>query len=190
MSKIRFYSISVSWLPAIAVAAWWAGFVPFPTRPESVGIQRETMRLYGAPDDEALYLTEKLVPLSAVNKPCETTFSLTPQAYASKTGEVVNPEAKDAKKTVCWPTLSGVPFFGWGSPHWLLATSQWDNTKPGGGPRTGVIQPYQLFRSYAACMWAKRRVDAEELESERWNIEHSSTHTVDTFDVSSCEAMP
>jgi hypothetical protein len=39
MKTLRYFLISFSWLPMIALAAWWAGFMPFPTRPEELGLE-------------------------------------------------------------------------------------------------------------------------------------------------------
>jgi hypothetical protein len=39
MKTLRYSLIGFAWLPILALAAWWAGFMPFPTRPVELGSQ-------------------------------------------------------------------------------------------------------------------------------------------------------
>jgi hypothetical protein len=36
MKTVTYLSVRFGWLPILALVAWWAGFMPFPTRPEEI----------------------------------------------------------------------------------------------------------------------------------------------------------
>ncbi len=38
MKALRCWLIGFIWIPVLALAGWWAGFMPFPTRPGDVGL--------------------------------------------------------------------------------------------------------------------------------------------------------
>jgi hypothetical protein len=175
--NVRSHVISVSWLPTIAVAAWWAGFMPFPTRPESVGIEQKTPHYKGIADADPLFFLQERFVTAAVadsrRKQCEDT----------RTGD---PQADENFTITCWRVSKDIPFYGLGAPGWILEYSSMSYANPNKGESIGALA---MYRSYAACMWAKKHVDAELIEGNKWSIEHDKTPPDHTY-FHSCEKAP
>src|ERR1700692_2919938 len=106
MKSVRYLIIAFAWVPIIALAAWWAGFMPFPTRPEEVGWKSQTIDgINGSLKDYHLLISANKARQMAKDSP----YGLG-QWYCDKDNE-----------NLChiYEVLEE-PFFGWLTPRWVL----------------------------------------------------------------------
>ncbi len=155
----------LGWLPIAILAAWWAGFAPFPTRPENVGIEQTSYQQRDTKYNDSVI--EHFIPASEAVRQKEQHRG---GCADTRTGD---PELDASYKLTCWRVDSDVEFYGWGTPRWILEVQPYD---PSPGARMQSITAWRLYPTYAACAWAKNRIDKEDLatriESNRWALEH------------------
>lgn len=76
------------------------------------------------------------------------------------------------------------PFFGIGSPHWILAIQTSAN----------VVTPLALYGTYAACKWTEERkskqADNDRVNYQRWATEHNQKVEEQEYESYSCVRMP
>lgn len=131
------FGISFCWLPVLAVAAWAAGFMPFPTRPEQVGWSEYSSVGLDEPRIQDLIL---MTPNKAREKAKGALFGLG-QWYC-------DPEHKLECRIY---EVVEAPFFGLLSPNWILSVS--DDTYYG--------NPIAFYGTYSACQFNKERRQKE-----------------------------
>jgi hypothetical protein len=169
MKTVGYLSIGLGWLPILGLAAWWAGFLPFPTRPEEIGLkgqsidgmktQREYRSLIGAKE--------------AKEKGKEAPYGLN-SWYCDK----------DNRDFCYLWIVSEEPFYGWATPRWVLIIQsiQYGTT------------PLALYGTYAACKWTAERTSKEtennRVNYERWATEHNQKIEHQEYESYSCVRMP
>jgi hypothetical protein len=170
MKTLRYFLISFSWLPIIALGAWWAGFMPFPTRPQELGSESHSLHGLNASD------MEHHVLISADSARAKAKDS--PYGLGSWYCE------REVKELCHIYETSEVPFFGWSSPSWVFIARN---------GRNGTIA-IAVYGTYAACKWSadrKWRAYAEErATNDRWAAEHNQKPDDRPFDIYSCVRMP
>jgi hypothetical protein len=173
--NVRSHVVSISWLPTIAVAVWWAGFMPFPTSPYEIGqVDTSLEQELGA-----VHTSYREVVSADTARRMRMPYGL-----GSWACEKDGLPAGSGCKLV---TVRSLPFYGLGKPRWLLSTF---STGAGANP---VPVALKAFRSYAACQWqverAQKEADADWVAYSRWATEHAQK--VETsYSVFTCEAAP
>ena len=176
MKTVTYLSVGFGWLPILALVAWWAGFMPFPTRPEAVYLHSFDINGAVAPDGK-----------HSVGPGYQMLIS------AAKAKEEVKSQRFGFGQWDCNPDDKlqcnlyqerHEPFFGLGSPNWILVIQ---------GMQSGV-QPLALYGTYAACKWVEERKSKEEGDSlinyQRWATEHNQKIEEREYESYSCVKMP
>jgi len=170
VKALRYYLIGFSWLPVICLAAWWAGFMPFPTRPEEVGSEASTIDGIGGSGKDYRFL---ISAAKAKDKAKGAPYGLG-QWYCDG----------DNKQFCHLYEVREEPFFGWANPSWVLTI----NTLKGGS--TSVA----LYGTYAACKWNEERkqkaADDNRVNYERWATEQHQKIESQEYEFYSCVKAP
>jgi hypothetical protein len=171
MKAVRYYVIGLIWLPVIALAAWWAGFMPFPTRPEEIGYENNTFD-GSTGSDKGFRL---LISASKAREKAKVAPYGLGQWYC-------NAENKEACHIY---EVREEPFYGLANPAWVLTASE---------PKSNGSVAVALYGTYAACMWnEERRQKAEEedrVSYDRWATEHHIEIDPSRVEYYSCDRMP
>lgn len=164
----------LGWLPIAALAAWWMGFAPFPTRPEKIGVKTTAFYPKPAASDVTWF-----VPTAEVLR-----------HLADGTGcveEQTGAAGMYVRTTTCWSIQDDIEFFGWGTPRWLM--KRYNFKAPGSSDESAS----RLYRTYAACAWAASRAgdkdSTAETEYERWAVEHNQKPEI-SYTSYSCVELP
>ena len=167
----------LGWLPIAALVAWWMGFAPFPTRPDAIYSHQEVFEGIGSVHKGPSYL--------GLISEAEAKKRLDEVKYGLNSWSCEEPPNANHCTMV---ERREEPFFGWGSPHWLLRGLSYTPGSVGIGEF-----PSRLYRSYAACAWMAERMSdkatAQEMEYERWAVEHGQKPEVAVTSYS-CVELP
>jgi len=169
VKSIRYYVIGFSWLPVIALAAWWAGFMPFPTRPAEIGA--ETNSIDGMTTGSNF--RHLISAATAKEKGKHARYGMG-SWYCEE----------DNKQFCHIYEIREEPFYGLISPSWVLKT----NTTTYG--ETAMA----LYSTYAACKWSEERnqkaSDDSRVTYERWATEQHQKVESREYELWSCERIP
>jgi hypothetical protein len=168
MKTLRYFLISFSWLPIIALAAWWAGFMPFPTRPEELG--REAHTFDGLKGPSPIKSNSLLISASnARDKAKGSPYGLG-QWYCE-------PERKEFCHLY---EIIDEPFFGLINARWVLTVN--------------AETPVALYATYAACKWTEERKQRAYVEDrvtyERWATEQHQKVEAQAYEFYICVRTP
>jgi hypothetical protein len=176
MKTVSYVSIGFGWLPILALIAWWAGFMPFPTRPEEIYLHSFDINGAVAPDGKHSVGMGFQMLISAA----KAKEGLKSQRFGFGQWDC-DPENKLQCNLY---QVREEPFFGLGSPHWILTvqTSEHGTT------------PLALYSTYAACEWIKERkskeADNDRVTYQRWATEHNQKIEEQEYESYSCEKTP
>lgn len=177
MKAVRYYLIGFSWLPVIALAAWWAGFMPFPTRPAEVGSKASTLDGIGGAGKDYRFL---ISAAEAKEKGKAAPYGLGQWYCGDDQKQGADPDPKDCHIY----EVREEPFYGWVSPSWVLTI----NSMKGGA--TAVA----LYGSYTACKWNEERKqkanDDNRVNYERWATEQHQKIESQEYKFYSCVKAP
>jgi hypothetical protein len=177
MTTLRYLLISFSWLPIITLAAWWAGFMPFPTRPAEVGLQGYTFDGIGGSGKESRSLIRAA---TAKEKGKAAPYGLGQWYCGDDQKQGADPDPKHCHIY----EVREEPFFGWVSPSWLLTV----NTTSGGAT------PVAFYGTYAACKWTeehKQKADEDNrVNYERWATEQHQKIDPQGYEFYDCVRAP
>jgi hypothetical protein len=176
MKTVGYLSIGFGWLPILALIAWWAGFMPFPTRPEEIGLH--SFDSNGAMTADGKY---------SVGQGYQILYS------AAKAKEEVKSLRFGLGQWDCDPDnklncnlyqVREEPFFGVGNPHWVLKVQTLEHG----------ATPLALYGTYAACKWTEERkskeTDNNRVSYERWATEHNQKIGQQEYESYSCVRAP
>jgi len=173
MDKFRpglYFLVTLVLLSLILLAAWWAGFAPFPTRPEEIGYEASSFTGL----DKASAESKIMINASDAREKAKTAPYGLGQWFC------------DAEiKTSChFYEVQEVPFYGLLSPSWALTIT---NMKF----HSVTVAAYT---TYAACKWNEERkskeLDAREVNYERWAVEHHQAVDTSQREFYSCGKLP
>lgn len=168
--RAGYFVIGLGWIPVIALAAWWAGFMPFPTSPGDVGIEASTMNGIGG----ASSAIQEIVSVTKVKNDLKKA-PYGPNAWFCD---------EDNKSFCHLYQISEVPFYGWITPRWILTAKSF--------PHGSV--PLATYGTYAACQWNSDRkgkaAEEQRVNYERWAIEQHQKVERTEYEFFSCVKMP
>jgi hypothetical protein len=148
--KYQYVSLGVgfSWLATILLAAWWAGFMPFPTSPKEIG----TWQIGPWKDIRSMHMV--LISADEAREKAKQ--------RKQRLGEVDCDSGIGSEKFDCYLfDVQEKPFFGWATPRWMLLAA----------PEHGEPAVLELYGTYAACQWsvtrAQRRAEANWMSTRR-----------------------
>jgi hypothetical protein len=176
MKTLRYLFISLSWLPMIALAAWWAGFMPFPTQPEELG--SESINFTGGFAEDRIHSVGLGYQLLISAAEARNKVKLLRFGLGSWDCDV------DNKQHCQLYLVREEPFFGLGSPRWVLTI----NSDKGGATATA------LYSTYAACKWNEGRRQKEshanQVSYARWATEQHQKIENQGYEFYSCVRTP
>lgn len=155
MKPVTYLVSGLCCLLVITAGLWWAGFMPFPTRPVELGSEAVTYNgLAGADINNRTVISAD----HAKEKGKAAPFGL-----GSWYCDPVNQQLCHLYE------IGEVPFYGLLQPGWVLEIF---NVKAGSLAEA-------IYGSYAACKWNEARrqkeIESEQDSKERWYLEHNQT---------------
>jgi len=176
MKSLRYLLIGFSWLPILALIAWWAGFMPFPTRPAEIGLH--SFDSNGAVTLDGKYSVGQGAP--SLISPAKAREEVKTLRFGLGQWDC----DKDNKMYCKLYQIREEPFYGLTSPRWVLAIES---------VNSGTT-PLALYGTYAACKWTEDRKSKEGDDSrvtyQRWATEHNQKIEQQEYAFYSCKRMP
>jgi hypothetical protein len=177
MKTVTYLSIGFGWLPILALAAWWAGFMPFPTRPAELGLH--SFDTNGAVTADGKYSVGQGAP--SLISPAKAREEVKALHFGLGQWDC----DKENKMYCNLYQVREEPFYGWFTPRWVFAIE--------GGIDSGTT-PLALYGTYAACKWNEDRkqktADDSRLNYERWATEHNQKIEQREYQYYTCKRMP
>ena len=176
MKTVTYLSIGFGWVPILALIAWWAGFMPFPTRPAEIGLH--SFDNNGAVAADGKHSVGQGAP--SLISPAKAREEV--KAFRFGLGHWdCDPESK----LICnLYQVREEPFYGLTSPRWVLAIQSLNSG----------ITPLALYATYAACKWNEEQKqktgDESRLSYQHWAIEHNQKIEQQDYEFYSCVKMP
>jgi hypothetical protein len=175
MKTLRYFLIGIVWLPILALMAWWAGFMPFPTRPEEIGLSSFSASGTVGQDGYSIGPGYQRLITAAKAKQEVKSLRYGLGQWDCDPGNKLNCNLYQVRET---------PFFGVGSPHWVLTVQTLEHGET----------PLDLYGTYAACKWTEERkskeADDNRVSYERWATEHNQKIEKQEYESHSCVRMP
>lgn len=176
MKTVTYLSIGFGWLPILALAAWWAGFMPFPTQPAEVGLHSfDTNGAMAADGKHSVGQGYPLLMSAAKAKEEVKSLRFGLGAWDCDPENKLNCNLYQVREE---------PFYGWITPRWVLTVQTMNSG----------TTPLALYGTYAACKWIEERKSKETDDSrvtyERWATEHNQKIEQQEYESYSCVRMP